>query len=152
MHWFYTQKKPKKMRKQMLLSETLADQTVLRHQPASCPACHGQLLWVTAQNLKRAPCLFCSPTAAVGFPVLHWSQHRSYGPAALTTITLAYHYKYYSWLLGIALGSLPLKAKLIKITINTYVQLTGPNFDLWFVYSPNCLLETGPLLERALFL
>lgn len=77
------------MRKQMFLAETLADQTGLGHQPASCPACHGKLFQVTAQNLKRAPGLFHSTTAGVG--LLRGGQHRAYRLAPFTAITLAYH-------------------------------------------------------------
>lgn len=47
MHWFYThlQKQNKNMRKHVLQPETLSDQTVLGHQPVSCPACHSLVFW-----------------------------------------------------------------------------------------------------------
>lgn len=46
-HWLYThlQKQNKNMRKHMLLPQTVSDQTVLGHQPISCPACYSLVFW-----------------------------------------------------------------------------------------------------------
>lgn len=77
----------KNMRKHMLLPETVSDQTVLGHQPVSCPACHSLVFW----NLRRAPGLLCSPTAGASVPILHGVEHVGHGPAALRAIPFASH-------------------------------------------------------------
>lgn len=111
-------------------------------RPASFLPC---LPWPAASGdsteLQESTLLVLQPYRRSRFPRHTWGlAYRSFGPAALTTITLS--------LLPIILQVLllviwhssrtaSLKSKVNK-NYHKHVQLMGPNFDLCFVYSSNC--------------
>lgn len=103
----------------MFLAETVSDQAVLGHQPASCPACPSLVFWAMHRTPGEHLACFppCSrsecPSPTWGSAQVTRTSSPQSHPSCLPSC------KCYYELLGKALGPLPLKPKLIKITINT---------------------------------
>lgn len=149
-HWLYTylQKQNKNMRKHMLLPETVSDQTVLGHQPISCPACHNLVFWAMHRTLGEHLACFAAlqqqqmSQSYMGFSTAPMDQQPSEQSLLPSILQMLQRVTWQSTLTT----SLEIKAN------KTHVQSKRPNFDLCFVHSSKCLWETGHLLERVLFI
>lgn len=67
----------------MLLSETVSDQTVLGHQPVSCPACHSLVFWAMHRTSGEHLACFAAlqqeqvSQSYMGFSIGHMDQQPS---------------------------------------------------------------------------